>query len=271
MSLGTRGLAGLTAGLYGLLGGLLFALPGALAPAFAWKVSPFVTMTIGGWCLGNAWLAALVAWRGRWRLVYSTLLYLGLFGLLEAGVLVAFRAKLAPGHPVAWLYVAALASNVMLAAVAALEWLMRRPARVQFGARPGCADRAFVAAFFIFVAFLAGYSLLAPIGAPGTNGGIFPEVMSAFTLRSFAAFYLALALGAIPLALENSVSPGLHHGWASLGLIVIITLAALVNIRLFDFAARPGGLAYIGAYVIVGIPVASVLLLRGTGTRDKVP
>jgi hypothetical protein len=49
--------------LYGILGALLFFLPAQLAPVFAWKVTAFMTITIGGWCLGNAWLAYVNARR----------------------------------------------------------------------------------------------------------------------------------------------------------------------------------------------------------------
>jgi hypothetical protein len=48
-----------------VLGSLLFFFPTATSAGFAWKVSPFVTMTMGGWCLGNAWLAFIAG--KRWR------------------------------------------------------------------------------------------------------------------------------------------------------------------------------------------------------------
>jgi hypothetical protein len=92
--------------------------------------------------------------------------------------------------------------------------------------------------------------------------------MSLFTLRSFAAFYLALAMGAAPLLIERSLPALLHHAFASYGLIVAITAAALVNLRLFDFAERPGGLLYIGAYLIVGVPLLFVFYRFGTGLRE---
>ena len=267
----SRAMVWLLAALYTLLGLPLFFAPGLLATNFAWKVSPFVTMTIGAWCLGNAWLAATSAWRGQWRLIYTPLLYLGLFGLFELAVVVAFRAKLVLTSPMAWLYLVTLGVNAAAAALWALEWLRRRPALIAFGPSPSALDRAFVAAFVLFVGCLAAYGLVAPVGAPGTNGGIFPEVMSPFTLRSFAAFYLSLALAATPLLWERATAPGLHHAFASYGLIVIITVAAMVFIGQFDFLARPGGLVYFGAYLVVGIPLLFIFLVRGTGTRGPRP
>ena len=43
----SRFLAYLTAALYALTGAVLFVLPQAMSAQFAWKVSQFVTMTIG--------------------------------------------------------------------------------------------------------------------------------------------------------------------------------------------------------------------------------
>ncbi|HXD09971.1 MAG TPA: hypothetical protein VN653_07915, partial [Anaerolineales bacterium] len=83
----SRSLTYLNAMLNAVLGALLFLLPEKLAPVFAWKVTSFMTMTIGGWCLGNAWLAWFVARRWQWSLVYPALYYLWLFGILELGVL----------------------------------------------------------------------------------------------------------------------------------------------------------------------------------------
>ena len=51
----SRLLTYLTGILYAILGFLLFFLPEQLAPVFAWKVTPFMAMTIGGWCIGNVW------------------------------------------------------------------------------------------------------------------------------------------------------------------------------------------------------------------------
>src|SRR5512144_3249691 len=53
----SRWLTYLLAILDAILGAFLFLLPETLAPVFAWKVTPCITMTIGGWALGNAWLA----------------------------------------------------------------------------------------------------------------------------------------------------------------------------------------------------------------------
>lgn len=59
----------------------------------------------------------------------------------------------------------------------------------------------------------------------------------------------------------------LNHAYASYGLIVAITAAALWNLRLFDFAEHPGGLLYIGAYLVVGLPLLAAFYRLGTGLR----
>ncbi len=265
----SRSLTALAALLFLLVGLPLFGFPAQMAPIFPWKVTPFVAMTIGAWCLGNAWLAGVTALRRNWRLVYSACLYLWFFGLIEIAVLVAFREKLVLVGPLAWGYVAALATSVLGALVGVADWLRLRPSMQPLGPAISKGPRTAVAAFVLFVGFLAVYGMLAQPGSTGTNGGIFPELMSAFTLRSFAAFYLSLALAVIPFLWERSLPPLLHHSYASYGLILMITLAALANIAVFDFASRPGGLLYIGAYLAVGIPVGIALLKRGTGGRTS--
>ena len=67
--------------LYGILGLLLFFLSAQLAPVFAWKVTPFMAATMGGWCIGNAWSAFITARRWEWRLVYPSLVYFWVFGI----------------------------------------------------------------------------------------------------------------------------------------------------------------------------------------------
>lgn len=265
----SRLLTYLCAILYFVLGVSLFLLPESLAPVFAWKVTAFMTMTIGAWCLGNAWLAWISARRWEWRLVYSALLYLWMFGIFETVVLFLFRDKLNLSHPIAWLYLATLLVNALTALVGFVDWLRIRPMREPFGPQIGKTQYAAVVVFILFVGFLGLYGMTAQIGAPGTNGGIFPELMSLFTLRSFAVFYFALTLAVVPFLWDKNLNALLHHSIASYALVVIITLAAFVYIGLFDFAQNPGGLLYFGAYLGVGIPLPFVFWKKGTGVREK--
>ncbi len=261
----SRSLTYACAVLYAILGAFLFFLPESLAPVFAWKVTPFMTMTIGAWCLGNAWLAWISARRWEWRLVYTALIYLWLFGMLELAVVFAFRDKVRLEHPIAWLYLATLSVNGLTALSGFVDWVRLRPAHESFGPPSASWQRGSAVAFVIFVGFLSVYGLIAQIGWPATRGGIFPEEMSLFTLRSFAVFYFSLAIAAIPLTRERNLAVSLHHSIANYALVVIITIAAFVYLRLFNFAERPGGLLYFGAYLIVAIPLLFAFAKYGTG------
>ena len=265
----SRALTYLLAALYAVLGASLYCLPETLAPVFAWKVTGFMTMTIGGWCLGNAWLAYITARRWEWKLVYSTLLYLWLFGIGELIVLFLFRSKLNLGHPIAWLYLVTLVVNTLAAIVGMADWFRLRPPLSVDGSRTSRFQRTLLIAFIIFVGFLGLYGLTVQTGGVGTNGGIFPEVMSLFTLRSFGIFYLTLTLGVVPHLWNRSLNAILHHSFASYGLVVFITAAAFVYIRLFDFVQRPGGSLYFIAYFAVAIPLPFVFRKYGTGWKAQ--
>lgn len=264
----SRMLTYLTAILYAVLGTFLFFLPEQLAPIFAWKVTPFITITIGGWCLGNGWLAWITARRWQWNLVFSALLYLWMFGIGELIVLFFFRDRLVLLHPVAWLYFITLIVNTVAAFVGIADWLRIRPRLASAGQTFTAFQNVVLIVFILFVGFLGLYGCTAQIGAVGTNGGIFPEVMSLFTLRSFGVFYLTLALGVLPYLWNKNLNAILHHSIASYGLIVFITLAAFLYFGSFDFAARPGGLFYFGAYLAVGIPLIFLFRRYGTGAVD---
>ena len=116
--------------------------------------------------------------------------------------------------------------------------------------------------------FLGLYGLTAQIGDVGTNGGIFPEVMSLFTLRSFGVFYFSLALSIVPYFWYNSRNAILHHSAAAFALILFITIAAFVYLPLFNFTERPGGSLYFIVYLAVGIPLLLIFRKYGTGTRS---
>ena len=269
LSTTSRLLTYILAALYAVLGFLLFFMPGQLAPVFAWKVTPFMTMTIGGWCIGNAWLAYITARRWDWKLIYPASIYLWAFGFSELVVLIAFRTKLVLVHPIAWLYFITLSVNAIAALTGIFDWFRLRPMRSSFGPETQPVHRVMAMGFVIIVGVLAVFGLFAQVGDVGTNGGVFPEVMSLFTLRSFAVFYLSLTLGAIPLIRERSLSVLLNHAYAAYGLVIFITAAIFVYINIFDFANKPGQLIYVGAYFLVGVPIFFVLRKSGTGLRQN--
>ena len=251
--------------LYGVLGVILFVAPAWGSANFAWRVSPFVAMTIGGWCLGNAWAAFIIARRSL-PTVATAVLYLILFGVLQTIVLVMFRERVLPGNHLSWIYFAALAANCLFA-VSALIDVFRQPAtalaRVGRPLRP--IDLIFVAGFIFNVGFLGVGLFFGPVERRLIGSPIFPEPLSPFTVRSFGAFYLALSASVILLFVTRGLGNALGSAFAASGLVLFVTAAAFVYIGLFDFRAFPTQLIYFAAYLIVGILACVYFAVYGTG------
>ena len=102
-------------------------------------MSPLIAMTIGGWCLGNAW-SAWIGLRRPMPAAFCPALYIALFGMLQVAVVVTFRAALLTAELLTWLYLTALAVNFVFA----LSFLFYRAA--QASAREEEAERARVGA-----------------------------------------------------------------------------------------------------------------------------
>ena len=223
-------------------------------------MSDFVAMTTGGWCLGNGWAAWVVVRNWRWATGYGVLVYLWAFSVLEAGVLVWFRDKLRFEGVLTWPYLVMLGLGLVAAVRGVLDAARARPfppAADGDGPPMPAGLRRAVVAFVVFVGFLGLFGVVAT--GFGTSQKVFPEPLSAFTLRAFAAFYLSLAIGALTLLPSRTAGPTADYMRAGMGLIVPITLAAFVYIGRFDFAAHPAQVAYIAAYLVVAIAVVLVL------------
>lgn len=247
------------AALFALLGVVLFIAPAWSAENFPWRISPMVAQTMGGWSLGNAFVAWYTARRGRAWLVYPGLLYLLLFGIFEALVLVAFRERLVLEASLAWPYLLALALAILAGGNGLLEWRRTRPEPDLEGPPVSRLVRGLAVLFVVFVGALALIGVFAPAGSFATEGVIFPEPLTLFTLRAFAAFYASLSGSVVPLIWSRSLQPILFQSRNGLALILTILVAALLNLDKFDFAARPGGLLYLGAYLISLVIVIPIL------------
>jgi hypothetical protein len=256
LSSSSRTLTYLSALCYLLVGTVLFLAPGWGSGKFAWNVSPFVLMTIGGWCLGNAVFAWQSARTWQWALVYPSLIYLWLFGIFEAIVMLTFRDKVSLGTVVASGYVLAIGINVLTAIVGILDLLRLRPSiRVEGIPVPGYVRGLTI--FFTFnLAILALGGLFAHAGGLSTEGGIFPEPLTLFSVRAFAAFFAAIGLSALPLTWTRNLTPMFPYGLAGVLLTIPILIAAFVNLDKFDFSGRPGGILYIGVYLFTLVVVA---------------
>jgi hypothetical protein len=112
---------------YGLFGLFLFVAPSWSAPRFPWKVTAFMAMTMGGWCLGNAVMAGVAVRNWRWPAAQGLLAYLWTFGMGEVAVLVWFRHALRVGQVLTWPYLACLGLTLVAAAVGLKDLLTLRP------------------------------------------------------------------------------------------------------------------------------------------------
>ena len=115
---------------YLLLGLIMFVVPGWSAHHFPWKVSPFVAMTIGSYLLGSAWMAGVIQHTWTFARVYTLLLYLWLFGVLETVVVIIHRDKLAAGAALTAPYLITLGLTVVAALTGLADW--RRPRHVVY-------------------------------------------------------------------------------------------------------------------------------------------
>jgi hypothetical protein len=247
----SRSLTYLSAVCYLVLGVVLFLAPTTSSSKFPWNVSPFVVMTIGGWCLGNAAFAWQSARLWRWSVVFPSLIYLWLFGLLEGAVLIYFRDKVVLDSPLAIGYVLVIGLSSLTALIGMLDFLRLRPRSdaEQVTMQPIVRTSVGVFAFLVAVISLSGI-FSRPDGFIA-SGGIFPENLTLFTIYAFAAFFASLSLSAFSIFLVGNAASILPYAKGGLALIVPILIAAGLNWEKFDFSAQPGGLLYIGAYLLV--------------------
>ncbi len=246
------------AGLFALLGIIFFAAPAWAATNFLWKVSPFVTMTIGGWYIGNAIFAWDSAHTGRWPAIYPSLITLSAFSVLETTVIVLHRDLLRLSFALSWFYLFTLAAAVVVAIMCVTVWLRQRPTIKRAGTTVPRWITALVGLFGLFVLALAIAGALGPSAA--ADGTVFPEKISAFTIHAFVAFSLALAVGGFAwLFFSPNAQALITFVRDGLALLILLTLATLANLGQFDFAARPGGLIYLSAYIVALITFALIL------------
>ena len=255
----TRAAVRIGAFLYLGLGLALFAAPNWAATVFPWSVTPLAAMTIGGWALGNgigAWLASA---RGPAARVLPLLGYLVLFAAGQLLVVIAFRSALHLEVLLAIPYLLTLGFTLVAGSFGILELRTTPAIVVDDDTEISQRVRVALAGLTVFVGALGVGGFLAGTGGVSTTGKVFPEPLTLFTVRAFAAFYLALAVGIGLLVLRPSTTSSLVFGLFGVGLIVPITIAAVIHLSAFDFAGRPLGLLYLGAYLIVFFPSIAFL------------
>jgi hypothetical protein len=265
----SRRLLALAAVAYVFAGLTFFLIPDYAAANFPWAVSPFVAMTIGGWALGIGFMARESIRRFEPSRVYPTLMAVWAFSFLELAVTVVFISALRTDSWLTWPYLVALGLGSASAALGVPTlWRMRAQLASQGDGLPGWI-RATYAAFVVVTGLLALTTLI----VVPTSGAVFPEPLGVFTARAFAAFFAALAIGALPLLRTRDVEPAAHYARAGIYPIALILVAAFSYLHLFDFGARPGGFIYIGAYVLTGVVAVAIVLWhrRETAEPDLTP
>jgi hypothetical protein len=255
-----RGLLVVAAAALMAVGVVAFVLPDLASANFPWTVGPFLATTIGGWSLGTAVIAWRAAGSARIDLTYPLLAYLWVFGVGQLAVVALFFDRLQAGHLLTLPYLVGIGSLAVSGVAGVADWMTRRPdLRGSAGTVPRWAKPAGVA-FVGAVLLLALANVVAGPDGTVAQGRFFPELMSLFSIRAFAAFFLALATSVAVVLVARDFAPYLELARAGLYLIVPITAAALFYLHLFDFTGRPGGMLYLGAYVLVGF-LATVALV----------
>lgn len=243
---------------YAVTGVPLFVSPEWASEHFAWTVSPFVAMTAGGWCLGTAAFALFAVGRREWTAIRAAVVYVVAFGASQLGVAVYERERLRTGEVLTWPYLIALGLSVVAGAVAL--WQGRRhlgPDR-RGGLDLTGTQRRLRAAFVALVFFLALVAFVAPTRA--TNGAVFPEPLSLFSLRAFGVFYMSLGIGMLAIAADRHADAYLVYMRAGLVLVVFILVATAVYGGTFDVGEHPVQVVYPLAYVVALVGAVGSLL-----------
>src|SRR5690349_5927090 len=176
----SRSLTYLSSILYLSVGAALFLAPTWAAADFAWKVSPFVVMTIGAWFIGNGAMAFESARDWRWSVTHPTLAYLWAFAIADTAVFVSFWDKVNLGSVSATTYSLALLAGLITALVGISEVLTRRPVVTSVGAPIEAWVRMSMILFLIVTGILTLGGLLAKQGGLSTEGVLFPEKITLF-------------------------------------------------------------------------------------------
>jgi hypothetical protein len=260
LSPASRWLTRVIAAAYLLLGAVMFAFPDWSARHFPWKVSSFVAITLGSYLLGNAWIAAVAQHTWTFASVYSLLLYLWLFGVLETVVVLIHRDKLVAGAVLTVPYLIMLGLTVIAAAAGLADWVRRRPPLRSTGiAMPGLV-RGLMWAFVIVVGFIAAVVLYGPASAHDAR--YFPQPLTAFTLGALGVFYLSLSLSVLAMVTQLGMATLATYLRGTVVLLMVIVIATLLYIGIFHFGGHPRRIVYLGTYLVVLAGTIAIMVWR---------
>jgi hypothetical protein len=186
-----------------------------------------------------------------------------LFCALELAVVFGFLGALRADRLLTYPYLAGLALGTVSALLGApVLWRRRRLLASQGDGTPRWL-RGTYALFALVTLLLAVAALTLDV----STGRIVPEALSPFSAAAFAAFLVALAAGALPMAFTRDAEPAAQYARAGLFPDVLVLAAALAFSSDFDFTARPGNWLYIAAYVIVLIVALAIAWWHRRGTQ----
>jgi hypothetical protein len=200
-----------------------------------------------------------------WDRSIGLLVYLWVFGILQAVVAVWFRSHIQSAHVLTWPYLVCIGLGVVVAVVGIVELIRSKPSLREGPAFPAWL-RTLVWIFVVGVGLIAAVAFLHP--SSGATRRVFPERISPFTIRAFGAFFGSLAIGALALVPNRSLRAVYAFAVGGMGLIVPILAATFVYLSVFDLGAHPFQLAYIGAYVVVGVVTAWFVIRFSGGASD---
>jgi len=255
LSRGARLMHRATAVAYLGFGGLLFLAPSWSAERFPWTVSPFVAMTIGGWCIGVTCFTWLGGRHGPIGAVLPVLAFAWVFGLSEIAVLFVERPVFQTDAPLAVPYALALILTLASGGIGLLELLHRAAGGDDIhGDRHlgvPATTRVTVLALAIGLAALAVGVGVSDVVGVATSGKVFPEPVTLFTVRAFAALNLSMAIGALVAGLRESRAATAWLALAAVFLLAPTLIAALTHLGAFDLENRPLGALYLGGYAVL--------------------
>jgi hypothetical protein len=270
LSPASRWLTRIIAAAYLVLGLVMFAFPAWSAHHFPWKVSPFVAITLGSYLLGNAWIAAVAQRTWTFSLVYSSLLYLWLFGVLQTAVVLIHRDKLITGAALTAPYLVMLGLTVLAAVTGLAEWMRRRPSLRSGGTAMPAVVRGLQVAFVIVVAFIAAAVLYGPASAHDAR--YFPQPLTSFTLSALGVFYLSLSLSVLSMITQPGMATLATYLRGTIVLVAVIVAATLLYIGIFHFSDHPRRIVYLGTYLaVLAGTIAIMAWNRRTASRATRP
>jgi len=117
--------------------------------------------------------------------------------------------------------------------------------------------RALQVIFVVAVAFIAAVVLYGP--KPALNARYFPQPLTSFTLGALGVFYLSLSLSVLFMIGQRGMATLVTYLRGAIGLVIIIVIAALLNIGIFHFSAHPRHIVYLATYVVVMIGTVGIL------------